>query len=93
MAEGPAPAPLLEGEDTLEDLDELDGILEDTAGATFNEELVRIALRVCWRKQRHYLREADQVLVIGHLALPQETRERLERQRVRRQRTARGTAQ
>ena len=25
------------------------------------------------------LREADQVLVIGHLALPQETRERLER--------------
>ena len=52
-------------------------------------------LRSFWRKrkQRHYLREADQVLVIGHLALPQETRERLERQRVRRQRTARGTAQ
>jgi len=48
-------------------------------------------LRSFWRKrkQRHYLREADSLLVVGHIALSQESRERLERQRLRETRTAR----
>ena len=48
-------------------------------------------LRSFWRKrkQRHYLREADSLLVVGHIALSQESRERLERQRLRETRAGR----
>ncbi|KAK7242865.1 tubulin tyrosine ligase-like protein [Aureococcus anophagefferens] len=39
-----------------DDLDELDGVLEGAGGPPrFNEATVRLALHVCWKKQRQYL--------------------------------------
>ncbi|KAH8058683.1 hypothetical protein JL722_5912 [Aureococcus anophagefferens] len=66
---GAAPGGVLEGAapPAADDLDELDGVLEGAGGPPrFNEATVRLALHVCWKKQRQYLDDDAELESAGY---------------------------